>query len=253
MTKQFLTRNRRFACVSPLVLVTLLAGCWGEQETVIERVGDGQPISPSAEVSHSGSLVASAGDLAELDIPEGPPTDPLVQVEVSPWDEIMAAVKSAGKPVVLDVWSLNCQPCLREFPGLVKLNTEFGDQLSCISANIDYDGRRTHPPENYLTDVMGFLQSTSARTENYICATPSEDVYIALEVVSIPAVLVFDAAGNEVARFVDEGETIGFTYEEHVMPAVRKLLADSTPSEDAGSVSSTNPPTAGEASPAVDS
>jgi len=245
--------NRRFAFIYPLMLGTLLVGCGGEQETVIERVGNGEPIRPSAEVSHSGALAATAGDLAELDLPEGPPTDPLVEVEVSPWEEIMAAVKSSGKPVVLDVWSLNCQPCMREFPGLVKLHTEFGDQLSCISANIDYDGRRTHPPENYFTDVMGFLQSTSARTENYICSTPSEDVYTALEIVSIPAVLLFDAAGNEVARFVDEGETIGFTYEEHVMPAVRKLLAESNTSEDAGSVSSTGPPAAGEPAPEADS
>lgn len=193
-------------------------GC-GEQPTP-QNAKSGPP---RESVPVSGKV--SASGLAELDIPsEGVEVDPLVQVSVTPWEEIFTAVKSAGKPTVLDVWSLSCEPCMREFPGLVALQSEHGEKIHCVSANIDFDGRKTHPPENYLSEVTRFLLVNAARLENHICSTPSDDVYAALDIDSIPAVLIFDAEGKEVARFVDAGETIGFTYEKDIFPFVQKML-----------------------------
>ncbi len=193
-------------------------GC-GEQPTpVATKSGPPQESRPiSGKVSASG--------LADLDLPdEGLEVDPLVQVSVTPWEEIYAAATSAGKLTVLDVWSLSCEPCMREFPGLVALQSEHGEKIHCVSANIDFDGRKTHPPENYLSEVTRFLLFNAARTENHICSTPSDDVYAALDIPSIPAVLIFDADGKEVARFVDAGDTIGFTYEKDIFPFVQKML-----------------------------
>jgi thiol-disulfide isomerase/thioredoxin len=139
---------------------------------------------------------------------------------VEGWQTIREQISTAGKPVVVDVWSLACDPCMREFPGLVKLQATYGDGLACVSVNSDFDGRAKYPPENYLSRVNAFLEAVSAKTTNYICSTPNEDLYGALEIPSIPAVLVFDAAGKEVKRFVDVGETAGFTYEDDVIPFV---------------------------------
>ena len=78
-----------------------------------------------------------------------------------------------------------------------------------VLANIDFDGRKTRPPESYQSKVMDFLRLKQAELDNYLCTTPSDEVYSDLKIDSIPAVLVFDASGKEVARFVDAGETIG--------------------------------------------
>lgn len=230
----------RFRCVPARVIQRLttyglsvamlscfvVAGCGGEDEgTVITKAKSLEGIGK--EVASSGSAVVTAGDLADMDLPAVTDSDPAIEVEEKSWDDILAMAKGAGKPVVLDIWSLNCEPCMREFPGLVRLHEEYGDDLVCISANIEFDGRLTHPAGSYYSEVMRFLRAQNAKTKNFLCTTPNEDVYSAVEIDSIPAVLIFDAQGNEVRRFVDAGETLGFTYDENVIPAVREIMGAS--------------------------
>lgn len=148
-----------------------------------------------------------------------------VDVAIEPWKQIIKAATDGGRPAVIDVWSLSCEPCLKSFPELVRLHEEFGDQVKCVSANVDFDGRRTRPPESYQTRVEDFLRLNKSTLANYISATPSDEVYAELDIPSIPAVLIFDADGKEVARFVDAGETIGFTYRDDVIPFVQKMIA----------------------------
>ncbi len=200
-----------------------IVGCGGDDEgTVITKSKSLEGIGE--EVSSSGSAVVTAGDLADMNLPELQDSDPAIAVEEKSWEDILATAKGAGKPVVLDIWSLNCEPCMREFPGLVRLHEEYGEDLFCISANIEFDGRLTHPAGSYYSEVMRFLRAQKAKTKNFLCTTPNEDVYSAVEIDSIPAVLIFDAQGNEVRRFVDAGETLGFTYDENVIPAVREIM-----------------------------
>jgi thiol-disulfide isomerase/thioredoxin len=196
-------------------------GCDSAADKTVQNGSSGGAGQPRAVVAE-GLIDDTGSDGADLfNLPAG---DPEITVNVTPWSDIVSATKGSGKVVVLDVWSLGCEPCMQEFPGLVALQGEFKDGIQCVSANIDFDGRKTHPPENYLTEVNNFLQFTKAKTVNHICATPSDEVYSALDIDSIPAVLVFDAEGNEVKRFVDAGETRGFTYEKDVAPFVRELL-----------------------------
>jgi hypothetical protein len=68
-----------------------------------------------------------------------------------------------------------------------------------------------------------FLSSVGADFDNYLCNTPSDDVFAEVGLPSIPAVLVYDANGNLVKQFVDAGETIGFSYDTDVIPFVKKL------------------------------
>jgi thiol-disulfide isomerase/thioredoxin len=147
-----------------------------------------------------------------------------VSLTAAPWNEIAQTVSSTGQVTVVDVWSLGCEPCLQEFPGLVAIHRDLGERVACISVNVDFDGRRTRPPESYRPRVEGFLASVDAAFPNYLSETPSEEVFAELDIVSIPAVLIYDAEGNLIRRFIDAGEDAGFTYADNVRPFVQQLL-----------------------------
>ena len=117
-------------------------------------------------------------------------------VQYASWEQVQSFAKSTGKITVVDLWSLACEPCLKEFPGLVLLHKTHGDQVQCMAMNLDFDGRKTRPPEHYAADVAAFLQSVGASGfPNYISQTPSDDVFSAAKLASIPAVLIFSARG----------------------------------------------------------
>lgn len=141
------------------------------------------------------------------------------------WEDIRGAVSKTGKVTVVDLWSLACEPCLKEFPGLVQLHQDLGEQVTCFSVNLDFDGRKTRPPETYESEVTTFLTSVHASGfSSYICTTASDDVFLEAKIPSIPVVMVFDAEGNLVKQFIDGGETAGFTYEKSVRPFVDDFL-----------------------------
>lgn len=149
-----------------------------------------------------------------------------IEAQVADWDAIAAKAKSAGKITIIDLWSLSCEPCLKEFPGLVRLHQTYADQVQCIAANVDFDGRKRRPPEYYRDSVEAFLASVDAGGfTSYICATPSDEVFEATDIISIPTVLIYDADGKQIHKFVDAGETIGFTYEKDIAPLIEKLVA----------------------------
>lgn len=139
------------------------------------------------------------------------------------WAEVKRSVETGGRVTVVDLWSLACPPCLAEFPGLVALHEELGGRVRCVGVDLDFDGRRTRPAESYRPRVTEFLESVDATFENYISTTPIDDVLADIDAVSIPTVLVYDAQGTLVRRFVDAGDTAGFSYEDDVTPFVRKL------------------------------
>jgi thiol-disulfide isomerase/thioredoxin len=187
---------------------------------------DGQPLPDDAS-SGPGNSSEPSGDSPDqsADSPESDAASAAgPDVEYAAWDQIEKTAKSTGKITVVDVWALSCPPCLKEFPGLVRLDKELGDSVECISVDVDFDGRKTKPPESYEQDVKEFLASVNADgIPNYVSTTPSDDVFAALEIPAIPAVLVFDAEGELVQKFVDAGDTIGFTYDEDIIPLVKKL------------------------------
>ncbi len=158
-----------------------------------------------------------------LDDPAAAPAIPLTAASL---DSILQQAAAAKKVCVVDVWSLSCEPCLKEFPGLVRLDQELGGKVTCLSVNVDYDGRKSKPAETYRSRVTAFLQSSNATFDNFLCETPNEEVYAALKIVSIPAVLIYDANGNLVRTFSDTGEDRGFNYAEQIAPLVRTLVTN---------------------------
>ncbi|PHQ34413.1 redoxin [Rhodopirellula bahusiensis] len=147
-----------------------------------------------------------------------------VSIEYAKWESVRAKAGKTGKVTVLDLWSLACGPCLKEFPNLVAMQKRFGEKVVAMSANVDFDGRKTRPPESYEPKVSEFLGGVEADFDNYIIQTPSDEVFEKIGIGSIPAVIVFDADGKLVKLFSDVGETAGFTYDADIVPLVEKLL-----------------------------
>lgn len=180
---------------------------------------NGEPATPAV------SPPAPAG----LEMPKGiEPTDTgsndsKSEIRYATWQQIEQTATSTGKITVVDLWSLVCEPCIKEFPGLVRLHQQFGDRVQCIAVDVDFDGRKTRPPETYEERVTSFIDSVGAKFPTYISRTPSDDVYAANQLASIPAVLIYDADGKLVQIFEDAGDTAGFTYEKDIAPLVKKL------------------------------
>ena len=108
-----------------------------------------------------------------------------------------------GKVVVLDCWSTSCPPCVKEFPGLVALARDYGEQVACLSLSFDYEGFGT--PEEVLPPVQEFLAQVGATAiENLLGREDSDTLYAKLELTSVPAVYVFGRDGELLRRFDDD-------------------------------------------------
>lgn len=232
-----------------MLLVVSAPGCGSQQAepSVVESPSPAveQPDASAATAESPGDLVLPPGEIPDPAASETPaepeggfelPTDVTIpedsgaaassklNLEYASWEQIQASAQATGRVTVVDLWSLACEPCLKEFPGLVRLHQQMGEKVQCIAVDLDFDGRKSRPPEYYEEQVLAFLQSVSAEGfPLYICNTPSDDVFAAAKLPSIPAVLVFDAQGQLAKVFVDAGETAGFTYEADIVPAVEKL------------------------------
>ena len=82
-----------------------------------------------------------------------------VKLEPADWDAVQKAVQShKGKVVVLDLWSNWCEPCMRELPGLVKLQRQYKDDVVCMTLNLNYDGIEPEPTDEQKTVALDFLK-----------------------------------------------------------------------------------------------
>ena len=166
---------------------------------------------------------------ANVEIPESSSSESTVNspVRYATWEAIQQEVASTGKVTVVDLWSLTCEPCLKEFPGLVQLHKTYSAKVRCVAVDLDYDGRKSRPPNYYEERVIAFLESVQASGfPIFISETPSDDVFAATKLISIPAVLIYDENGTLVKSFVDAGPDAGFSYQEDVVPYVEQLAVN---------------------------
>lgn len=172
--------------------------------------------------------------------PDGAPSDgagpgPKPQIDASDTPEVTLQVLSyegiqqliaaqQGKVVVLDCWSTSCEPCMREFPGLVALHRKYGpERLACISLSFDYEG--LGKPEDVQQPVLDFLRRQQATFTNVLCSDEADVLYSRLKLSSIPAVFVYDQQGKLVKRFTDSDPSQpAFTYRD-VGQLVDQLLS----------------------------
>ncbi|WP_417735837.1 TlpA family protein disulfide reductase [Rosistilla oblonga] len=202
--------NLRMLLCAVSCSLLILSGC----DSKIAGKSDGTDAAATSQdqASQAGDEAAAAGEAA-------------VELTLADWPAIEKEIAAAGKPVVVDIWSTACAPCMQEFHGLVELHDAHGEKVRCISVCIDYIGIKSKPPENYSDAVTAFLKSQKAATTNFLSTTADSDIYETLELDSIPAVFIYAADGTLTKRFVDAGDDAGFTYAKDVRPFVEQMLA----------------------------
>ncbi|MEX1038986.1 MAG: TlpA disulfide reductase family protein [Pirellulaceae bacterium] len=194
----------------------------------------------------TGSLITAGLLLAVVGCEGAPPPPPAeapggesiekeaetVDVRVLDHDGIRMLVDShRGKVVVVDYWSTTCPPCLKEFPGLVRLHEQYPrDQLCCVSVSLDYIGIADQPPESYKERVLTFLRTFNATFDNVIAGDEADVMFEKLDLASPPAVYVYRQDGSLAKRFDNVGvssEAEAFSYED--VEALVKELLSATP------------------------
>ncbi|MDG2222947.1 MAG: TlpA disulfide reductase family protein [Rubripirellula sp.] len=189
-------------------------------------VGDALPEREESDSQESNGGGGGIEMPANVEIPESSSSESTAKpsIQYATWEAIQKEVAANGKVTVVDLWSLTCEPCLKEFPGLVQLHKTYGSKVRCMAVDLDYDGRKSRPPNYYEERVIAFLDSVQASGfPVFISETPSDDVFAATKLISIPAVLIYDENGALVKSFVDAGPDAGFSYQEDVMPYVEQL------------------------------
>ena len=151
-----------------------------------------------------------------------------VGLAIVSFDEIQERIaRHRGKVVVMDAWSTSCPPCIAEFHHLVELHRQYGpERLACMSLSFDYEG--VGKPEEQVAGVIKFLQSQGAAFENLMSNEESDVLYRKFKLAAVPAVFVYDRAGQLRKRFDNEqanSKAEAFTYEQ-VGQLVAELLEE---------------------------
>jgi thiol-disulfide isomerase/thioredoxin len=176
----------------------------------------------------SANDTANAEDTSKKSSPKKETSAPAdkIPLEVASWEQTQKIIaENKGKIVVLDLWSTWCEPCVREFPGLVALQKKFPNDVVCVSLNTNYIG--TGSPEDERDEILGFLTKNKATIRNLISSDADEDLYKKVGIASIPVAQVYGRDGKLVKQFDNEKEEYGdkgFSYEEHITPLVKSLV-----------------------------
>lgn len=224
----------RISAITVCLLCVALAGCPTESESTTDPAATGTTgTAPTTETQNTPAPPGQSEPEVDDDATEteGAGTSgesAEVSLQELDWDGVLALVANhPGKVVIVDLWSLSCEPCLVEFPNLVTLSREHPDQVACISVATDYQGLANRPLSFYQPKVLEFLQGQGAEFENVLCTTPKPDFFDTLQLGSEPAIFVFNQEGEQVALFTGlQDDDTEVSYERHVIPFVEGLLAE---------------------------
>jgi len=198
------------AAVALSAVVVISVGC-SEREPMggVVSIHEGKPSAGTA------TKIAVAAAPA----PTAPEAAGEVKLVLKDYDGLQALIASKkGKVVVVDVWSTYCDPCMKEFPGLVGLHKKYGpEKVACISICTNYSG--IGKPEDELAEPLKFLEKQGATFDNLLSTDADEALYKKLKIGSVPGIFVYDADGK-LAKLFDK-ETTYAEVEKVVTPLVK--------------------------------
>lgn len=168
-----------------LILASLaacaLAGCDTGADDAAQGTADAGSIG---EHSFIGALDRS---LAGESMPE-------VEV-IDPSGTRLALHKTAGTPVLLNLWATWCAPCIREMPLLDELAGEMGDDLRVITVSMDLRGAEVVEPFFEQRDFQHLPRWMDP--QNVLAAKFGGGAVL-------PLTVLYDAQGREVFRVIGD-------------------------------------------------
>lgn len=205
-----------------------IVGCGSQEQTTTPGPVGEEAASQESAGTGNGSGAEPKPD-AQNTQAEGADAGKAVQLQLLDYEGIEELIAShKGKIVVMDVWATTCDPCIKEFPGLVALDRKHADDVACISVSSDFYG--IGKPEDQREAVIEFLQQQNATFDNVLSTVPDTELYAKLGFGSIPAVFVYNRDGELAKRFGGGGEGGGeLSYETEIHPFVEELLEQDGP------------------------
>lgn len=152
---------------------------------------------PGGAASAGGSGVGStAGKPASVVAAAPASTGSDVKLDLKSSEDLQKLVASKkGKVVVVDAWSTYCDPCMKEFPGLVGLHKKYGaEKIACISFCMNYVG--LGKVEDEIEPVIEFLRKQNATFDNILSTDEDTVVNKKLGIQSVPAIFIYDRDGK---------------------------------------------------------
>jgi thiol-disulfide isomerase/thioredoxin len=211
MTKS--ARQRLLEYSAGVLFATLVAGCGGTLDGGTSATSDAGHGPLTGSASHP-APAESAGAL---------------RLRGVDYEGLLAFLEShKGHPIVLDIWSTSCDPCIRELPNLARLQEDYSDRgVVCASFNIDYTGAEGTTPDEAKERAREVLEALDVRVQNLYGTISDRDLYRTElfkenQVYAIPAILVFDKSGRVIAKFGDSAQ--GASPYEQVRSAIDRLL-----------------------------
>lgn len=118
-------------------------------------------------------LVFTLGIFAQKKKPAPKPTQNANLPKVTQIDEtgLKTALKTNGKPLLVNFWATWCDPCREEFPDLVKLDADYKGKIDFITISLD-------DLAEIRRDVPKFLASMKAEMPAYLLKAEDESAVI---------------------------------------------------------------------------
>ncbi|MBT8124516.1 MAG: TlpA family protein disulfide reductase [Gammaproteobacteria bacterium] len=121
--------------------------------------------------------------------------------------------------LVVDMWAMWCVSCIERFPEMVRLHDEYKNQnVQFVSMNLD-DREDTLS----LKKAEEFLTTMNASFDHYRMNENLLHAFEKIDLIGIPAVLIYDRKGNEQYRLTGDNPNKQFT-EKDIEAAVNDLL-----------------------------
>jgi len=102
-----------------------------------------------------------------------------------------------GKTVLVNIWATWCAPCKEEMPALSNLQAKLGgDDFAVVPISVDRGG---------LDKPRQFLEQIGANNLPLLLEE-SGRLNVKLDVIGLPATLIIDGQGHEIARMIGPAE-----------------------------------------------
>jgi thiol-disulfide isomerase/thioredoxin len=121
--------------------------------------------------------------------------------------------------VVVDIWATWCISCIERFPEMVALHNEYKDKnVQFVSMNLD-----DREDVSSLQKAEKFLAKMNASFDHYRMDENLLHAFEQIDLIGIPAVIIYDREGNEKYRLTGDNPNKQFT-EKDIEQALSDLL-----------------------------
>ncbi len=141
----------------------------------------------------------------------------LERIKYAEWQEKLESYPP--DVVVVDFWATWCVSCIERFPKMIELYHRYqGRGVRFVSMCLD---EYTDKPA--IDRAQQFLKKSQATFENYLMDENLMKAFEWLDLIGIPAVIIYDREGNERFRLTGDNPNKQFT-DEDIEAAINKLI-----------------------------